>query len=43
MLEVQPEAVTVLADTAGRADDLDEAKAREAKRRAERADQQLPW
>jgi hypothetical protein len=35
MLEVQPEAVTVLADTAIRADDLDEAKAQEAKRRAE--------
>ncbi|ALP40774.1 F0F1 ATP synthase subunit epsilon [Aeromonas schubertii] len=35
MLEVQPETVTVLADTAIRADDLDEAKALEAKRRAE--------
>ncbi|KAL8188406.1 UNVERIFIED_CONTAM: hypothetical protein K2H54_000038 [Gekko kuhli] len=35
MLEVQPEAVTVLADTAIRADDLDEAKAQEAKRAAE--------
>ena len=35
MLEVQPESVTVLADTAIRAKDLDEAKAQEAKRRAE--------
>ena len=35
MLEVQPESVTVLADTAIRADDLDEAKAQEAKRAAE--------
>ncbi|MGL5290112.1 MAG: F0F1 ATP synthase subunit epsilon, partial [Aeromonas sp.] len=35
MLEVQAESVTVLADTAIRADDLDEAKAQEAKRAAE--------
>jgi F-type H+-transporting ATPase subunit epsilon len=35
MLEVQPELITVLADTAIRAHDLDEAKAIEAKRRAE--------
>jgi F-type H+-transporting ATPase subunit epsilon len=35
MLEVQPESVTVLADTAIRAKDLDEAKALEAKRAAE--------
>ena len=35
MLEVQPETVTVLADTAIRAADLDEAKAQEAKRAAE--------
>jgi F-type H+-transporting ATPase subunit epsilon len=34
-LEVQPTKVTVLADTAIRAHDLDEAKAIEAKRRAE--------
>jgi len=34
-LEVQPQRVTVLADTAIRAHDLDEAKAVEAKRRAE--------
>jgi F-type H+-transporting ATPase subunit epsilon len=37
MLEVQPELITVLADTAIRAHDLDEAKAAEAKRRAEEA------
>jgi F-type H+-transporting ATPase subunit epsilon len=37
MLEVQPHMVTVLADTAVRAADLDEAKALEAKRRAEDA------
>ena len=37
MLEVQPHVVTVLADTAIRARDLDEAKALEAKRRAEEA------
>jgi len=37
MLEVQPDVVTVLADTAIRAHDLDEAKAVEVKRRAEDA------
>ena len=37
MLEVQPNIVTVLADTAVRAHDLDEAAAAEAKRRAEDA------
>ena len=37
MLEVQPHLVTVLADTALRARDLDEAAALEAKRRAEDA------
>ena len=36
-LEVQPHAVTVLADTAIRARDLDEAKALDAKRAAEEA------
>ncbi len=36
-LEVQPEVVTVLSDTAVRAHDLDEAKALEAKQRAENA------
>ncbi|MGB5541014.1 MAG: F0F1 ATP synthase subunit epsilon [Gammaproteobacteria bacterium] len=36
MLEVQPHMVTVLADTAIRADDIDEAQALEAKERAER-------
>jgi len=36
MLEVQPHLVTVLADTAIRADDLDEAQALEAKERAEK-------
>lgn len=35
LLEVQPHVVTVLADTAERAADLDEAAALEAKRRAE--------
>jgi F-type H+-transporting ATPase subunit epsilon len=35
ILEVQPHSVTVLADTAIRGADLDEAKASEAKRRAE--------
>ena len=35
MLEVQPHVVTVLSDTAIRADDLDEAQALEAKERAE--------
>ena len=37
MLEVQPHVVTILADTAVRADDLDEAMARDAMRRAEEA------
>jgi F-type H+-transporting ATPase subunit epsilon len=37
ILEVQPNAVTVLADTAIRGHDLDEAKAAEAKRQAEEA------
>jgi F-type H+-transporting ATPase subunit epsilon len=37
MLEVQPDLITVLADTAIRAHDLDEAKALEAKKRAEEA------
>jgi F-type H+-transporting ATPase subunit epsilon len=37
MLEVQPHVVTILADTAIRARDLDEAAAMEAKRRAEDA------
>ncbi|MCG8045899.1 MAG: F0F1 ATP synthase subunit epsilon [Candidatus Thiodiazotropha endolucinida] len=37
ILEVQPHVVTVLADTAIRATDLDEAAAQEAKRRAENA------
>ena len=37
ILEVQPNTVTVLADTAIRGADLDEAKALEAKRRAEEA------
>jgi len=37
MLEVQPHVVTILADTALRAHDLDEAAAEEAKRRAEDA------
>ena len=36
-LEVQPHAVTVLADTALRAGDMDEAKALEAKKQAEHA------
>lgn len=36
MLEVQPDAVTVLADTALRAEDLDEAAAEAAKNRAEK-------
>src|SRR5450432_914817 len=36
-LEVQPKKVTVLADTAARAQDLDEAKAIEARKRAEEA------
>ncbi|GAB4347114.1 MAG: F0F1 ATP synthase subunit epsilon [Gammaproteobacteria bacterium] len=37
MLEIQPHVVTVLADTAVRAHDLDEAAALEAKQRAEKA------
>ena len=37
ILEVQPNAVTVLADTAIRGHDLDEAKAAEAKKLAEEA------
>ncbi|MGL4603863.1 MAG: F0F1 ATP synthase subunit epsilon [Iodobacter sp.] len=37
MLEVQPHVVTVLADTAIRGKDIDEAKALDAKRRAEEA------
>src|SRR5258708_40183524 len=37
MMEVQPDRVTVLADTSVRAHDLDEAKAMEAKRLAEEA------
>ena len=37
ILEVQPQVVTVLADTAERAADLDEAAARKAKDEAERA------
>jgi len=37
ILEVQPDTVTVLADTAIRGKDLDEAKATEAKKRAEEA------
>ena len=37
MMEVQPDIVTILADTSGRAHDLDEAKALEAKRLAEEA------
>ncbi|RMH92839.1 F0F1 ATP synthase subunit epsilon [Lysobacter pythonis] len=36
ILEVQPEVVTVLADTAVRADDIDEAAVRAAKEEAER-------
>lgn len=37
LLEVQPHVITVLADTAIRGHDLDEAKANDAKRRAEEA------
>ena len=37
ILEVQPDVVTILSDTAIRADDLDEERAKEAKRRAEEA------
>lgn len=36
ILEVQPEVVTILADTAIRADEIDEAKVRAAKEEAER-------
>jgi len=36
ILEVQPQLVTILADTAIRADDIDEAKVRAAKEEAER-------
>ncbi len=36
ILEVQPQVVTVLADTAVRADDIDEAQVRKAKEEAER-------
>ena len=37
MLEVQPESVTILSDTAARAEDLDEAAAIAAKEQAEKA------
>ncbi|GGP25802.1 MULTISPECIES: F0F1 ATP synthase subunit epsilon [Silvimonas] len=37
LLEVQPHSITVLADTAIRGTDIDEAKAREAKAKAEEA------
>ena len=37
IIEVQPDIVTVLADTAIRGEDLDEAKAEESKKRAEEA------
>ncbi|MFT5259052.1 MAG: F-type H+-transporting ATPase subunit epsilon [Saprospiraceae bacterium] len=37
ILEVQPDLITVLSDTAIRADDLDEAKALDAQKRAEEA------
>jgi F-type H+-transporting ATPase subunit epsilon len=37
MLEVQPHVITILADTATRAKDIDEAAAEDAKRRAEEA------
>ena len=37
MLEIQPHCITVLADTAIRAKDLDEAAAKQAKERAEQA------
>ena len=36
MLEIQPDQVTVLADTAARAEDLDESAARAAEQRAEK-------
>jgi F-type H+-transporting ATPase subunit epsilon len=41
LLEVQPNLVTVLADTAIRGKDLDEAKALEAKKKAEEAHGQI--
>ena len=37
ILEIQPQVVTVLADTAARAHDIDEAAAQDAKQRAEEA------
>ena len=37
LLEVQPHLITVLADTAERAEDIDEAEAEKAKERAEKA------
>ena len=37
MLEIQPHCITILADTAIRAKDLDEAQAKQAKERAEQA------
>ena len=37
IIEVQPDTVTIFSDTAIRADDLDESKALEAKKRAEEA------
>ena len=37
IIEVQPDIVTVLADTAIRGEDIDEAKAEESKKRAEEA------
>lgn len=37
ILEVQPQVITVLADTAARAEDLDEASAKSAKESAEKA------
>lgn len=37
LLEVQPHLITVLADTAERAEDIDEAKAEQAKQQAEQA------
>ena len=43
MLEVQPHVITVLADTAIRADDLDEAQALEAKERAEKMLADSAW
>lgn len=47
ILEVQPHLVTVLADTAERAEDLDEAEAEKARKRAEkavsRAEEHVDW